>query len=457
MSEIYFNKDAGAPKHPRKRNDGFEDITSRSENFVDDFEDISSYSSEEARYNDYRYEQSARAAAVRNAYSESTAIHKRPQAGDISMSKSAARNASVRKQNAKNASKAVYTNYDYPDEQSEQPLDRPQKKKKKKKHRLLRIMTALFLAFAIFVGIIFAVAVNMINKMNINEDVTGGRVNPYIDESALYYSNDVTNILLLGVDAREGETVSRSDTMMLVSIDRAHKKIKMTSFLRDSYVEIPEHGWNKLNAASTKGGVELVMNTIEYNYKIKIDNYMLVDFVAFEELIDAIGGVSVEVTEKEASYLNRTWQKWSLTGNPLTFESGEAVELNGEEALMFCRIRKLDSDFYRTERQRRVISSVKNKVMANPLSVFDIAETVLPLVETDLSTASTMSLGMGAVTSYLKYDMAQQSIPADGTWHSERKSCGDSLVFSIDENAEILKNFIYFDQYEGKEETASLS
>ena len=98
MSEIYFNKDAGknagAPKRPVRRNDEFEDISSRSENYIDDFEDISSYSSEEARYNDYRYEQD----------------------GGISMSKQSARNANVRKQNAKNASKAVYTNYDYPDE-----------------------------------------------------------------------------------------------------------------------------------------------------------------------------------------------------------------------------------------------------------------------------------------------------------------------------------------------------
>ncbi len=439
MSEIYFNKDAGknagAPKRPVRRNDEFEDISSRSENYIDDFEDISSYSSEEARYNDYRYEQD----------------------GGISMSKQSARNANVRKQNARNASKAVYTNYDYPDEQYSEPVEKPRKKKKKKKHRLLRLLTALFLSFVIFIGILFAVAVNMINKMNISEDAGDGRVNPYIDESALYYSDDVTNILLLGVDAREGETASRSDTMMLISIDRAHEKIKMTSFLRDSYVEIPGHGWNKLNASSTKGGVELVANTIEYNYKIKIDNYMLVDFVAFEELIDAIGGVTVEVTEKEANYLNRTWQQWSLTGTPLTFDSGEAVDLNGEEALMFCRIRKLDSDFYRTERQRRVISSVKDKIMSNPLSVFSIAESVLPLIETDLSTGSTMSLGMGAVTSYLKYDMAQQGIPADGTWHSERKSCGDSLVFSIDENAEILKDFIYFDEYEGKEEETSVA
>ena len=108
----------------------------------------------------------------------------------------------------------------------------------------------------------------------------------------------------------------------------------------------------------------------------------------------------------------------------------------------------------RTERQRRVISSVKDKIMSNPTSIFSIANTVLPLVETDMTTKKTMGLATGAMT-YIKYDMAQQSIPADGTWRSENKSCGNSLVFDIDKNAQILKDFIYFDEYEGKEDVAS--
>ncbi|NLL63947.1 MAG: LCP family protein [Ruminococcaceae bacterium] len=322
-------------------------------------------------------------------------------------------------------------------------------RKKKLKHKLLKELGLAFLVIILCFGIAIFSLINKINNASSKEE----RINSHITEDELYYSSDVTNILLLGVDAREGETSSRSDTMMLISIDRAHKKIKLTSFLRDSYVEIPGKGWNKLNASCSKGGVNLVCDTIEYNYKIKIDNYMLVNFQAFEKLIDLLGGVDVEITEKEANYLNKTWHRWSLTGNELHFDSGEAVHINGEQALMFCRIRKLDSDFKRTERQRRTISAIKTKLMrSNPIELMNIASKILPLIETDLTLAEITKLGANALFSYLRYDIVSQSIPADGTWHSEMKTCGSSLVFDLKKNTEILKNFIYFDEYDGKTE-----
>lgn len=413
MDDFYFNKNAGAPKKPVRRNDGYEDISSfssNSNNMPMQYEDISSHSPEEQR---------------RKA--------QKPTKG--------------------NPKKAPKTNRKKPNKSdSFEDISSNGAKPKKKKNPILKAFEITIIILLILVLLIVGVGYYFIGKMNFNEDLSDGRVNPYISDSELYSSEDVTNILLLGVDAREGETVSRSDTMILVSIDKANEKIKMTSFLRDSYVEIPEHGWNKLNASATFGGVELVMNTLEYNFKVKINNYALVDFVAFEELIDAIGGVDVEITEKEANYLNKTWKNWSLTGNKLTFESGESVHLNGEEALMFSRIRKLDSDFYRTQRQRRVISGVKEKLASNPTSIFSVANAVLPLVETDITDSSMMKLCFGALFQYMKYNMAQIQIPADGTWHSEMKRCGDSLVFSIEDNTKILKNFIYFDDYAGKED-----
>ena len=418
MDDFYFNKNAGAPKKPVRRNDGYEDISSHSYNSYNQpmqYEDISSFSGEEQKKKNNR----------------SKLNNQRPK---------------NKKTTGKTRQKQSNRNNSFEDISSSRV-------KKKNKNPFLKAFEITLIILLVITLIIVGVGYYFIGKMNVNEDLSDGRVNPYISDSELYSSEDVINILLLGVDAREGETVSRSDTMILVSIDKVNEKIKMTSFLRDSYVQIPDHGWNKLNAASTYGGVELVMNTLEYNFKVKIDNYALVDFVAFEELINAIGGVDVEVTEKEANYLNKTWQNWSLTGNKLTFEAGESVHLDGEQALMFSRIRKLDSDFYRTQRQRRVISAVKDKITSNPTEIFDIANAVLPLVETDITESSMMKLCLGALSKYLKYDMAQIQIPADGTWHSEMKKCGDSLVFSIDDNTKILKNFIYFDDYAGKEET----
>lgn len=437
MDNMYFNKNAGRPQRPSGRSDGydgaFEDISSFSKNYVEDeYEDISSGRNMYDDFDDYDGIPMDRPARQnRNASRE--------------------RNGNMRgrelPQNSQRKRKSRGDDFDDISSSSHGHGGKPPKRKKRK-HRVLK---SIFIIILIIILAIAGTGYSLLGKMK--GDSSEKHQNQYISDDQLHADKNVTNILLLGVDAREGETTSRSDTMMLISIDKNNKKIKLTSFLRDSYVEIPGYGYNKLNAACSKGGVSLVWDTIEYNYKIKIDNYMMVDFKAFEELIDAIGGVDVEVTEKEANYLNNTWAMWSLTGNPLHFDSGESVHLNGEEALMFCRIRKLDSDFYRTERQRRTIAAVKKSLMgSSPTELYNMANKVLPLIETDISSNEMVSLCLKGLFSYLKYDMASMGIPADGTWHSERKSCGDSLVFDIDENARILQNYIYLDEYNGKED-----
>ena len=261
------------------------------------------------------------------------------------------------------------------------------------------------------------------------------------------------NILLLGVDARPGETISRADTMMLVTIDKHHKEIKLTSFLRDSYVEIPGHGMNKLNASCSEGGIQLVIDTIEYNYRIKINNYAAVNFEAFEELIDALGGVDVPVTYREASYLNRTWYKWSLTGNQLHFDYGDKVHLNGEKALMFCRIRKLDSDIERTRRQRLVVSAVKDKMSGlSTMERLNAIRKCLPYVQTDLHSINLMNLAIGAGLRYKNYEILQKSVPESGLYRDEYTNAGSSLVFDIDVASDRLKDFVFGD---GTEQTGS--
>ena len=131
--------------------------------------------------------------------------------------------------------------------------------------------------------------------------------NVYVDSSTLMHDSKVTNILLIGVDGSSSDTSLRSDTMLMVSIDRNNKKIKLTSFLRDTWAVIPStKSYNKLNAACSYGGAQLVMDTIEYNYNVKIDHYMLVGFDMFETIIDSVGGIDVEVTEKEAQFMRAT-------------------------------------------------------------------------------------------------------------------------------------------------------
>ena len=194
--------------------------------------------------------------------------------------------------------------------------------------------------------------------------------NEFVKNSELMSSRHVKNILLIGIDSDSTEDVARSDSMILVSIDSKNKAIKLTSFLRDMWVEIPGKKTAKLNAAASSGGPTLVMDTIEYNFKIDIDNYVMIGFEAFEKIIDSVGGIEVDVSQSEA-------KEMAKFGCVLT--AGKNVHLNGEQALWFSRVRKMDSDFHRTSRQRLIFekafakakkmgirSSLKSRIMSLP-------------------------------------------------------------------------------------------
>lgn len=255
----------------------------------------------------------------------------------------------------------------------------------------------------------------------------------------------VKNILLIGVDDKKGGTVSRSDTMILVSIDRKHGQIKMTSFMRDTYVTIPGHGEDKMNAACVYGGPQLVVETIEYNFGIDIDNYVLVDFNAFKDVIDSLGGVTVQVEQREAEYINRTSKQ--------NIEYGDKVTLNGEEALVYVRIRYLDSDFYRTQRQRKVISAILSQVKkSNPLDLIDTGKTVLSYVETDMNPVELSLLSEGAVLLYMRYDIIQSRVPFDKNYYSSTINGSAVLTINKEETSRMLEEFIYSKAEKGEDE-----
>ncbi len=317
------------------------------------------------------------------------------------------------------------------------------KKKKKKKRGSVgkKVAATIFALIILCLCAVFAYGYSLLGKINYDTDTI--KKNQYISESKLASDSKVKNILFIGSDYRSGEvTGMRSDTMMLFSIDKAHKKIKLTSFLRDSYVCIPSTGkYRKLNASCSSGGAQLVIDTIEYNFKVKIDNYILVDFEAFTKLIDLMGGLTVKgVTEKEAKYLRDTVK--------IVYAKKGTNKFSGAAALWYCRIRYLDDDFHRTERQRKVISALVSQVShTSPAKLMQIMQEVLPLITTDISRNELLSLGMGAVASYLRYDTVQHQVPADGTWSNARiYGEGSVLKMDIDENAKLLKQFIYKDK-----------
>lgn len=318
--------------------------------------------------------------------------------------------------------------------------DEPPKHKKKKKHRIIKFIVFFLIAsFLLSSAFIFLLAsASGYTRNDIEKNI-------YVSESDLKSNSLVTNILLLGVDGN-ADSASRSDTMILVSVDCLHGKIKLTSFLRDSWVYIPSKERNgKLNSACTYGGPQLVIDTLEYNFGVDIDHYAMVDFEMFTQIIDSLGGVDVEVTEKEAKFINRTTRH--------TVESGEIVHLDGAEALVYCRIRKLDSDYMRTYRQRKVISALIGQAKSAGIpKLITTLKDVFPLIETDMSPAEITGLAYKGVASIAAFDIEQTRVPIDEHMSPDTINGQWVETLDIDATADYLQEFIYTDNIENDEE-----
>ena len=260
--------------------------------------------------------------------------------------------------------------------------------------------------------------------------------NEFISASELNSSDDVLNILVLGTDKRENQANYRADTMMLVSIDKKNKALKLTSFLRDSWVYIPERDqYAKLNAACSYGGPQMVIDTIEYNYKVKIDNYVMIDFDIFKTIVNGIGGIKLKITKAEAECISREGGYKCTPG---------VHRVQGRTALWYARIRHLDSDFNRTARQRKVISAIMKQVKKCSIpTLLSTVEAVLPQVQTDINKTQLMSLGVNALLSYMDYPIVEQQIPAKGSWWNAYVGGQAVLKFDSEKNVQALKEFIY--------------
>lgn len=283
-------------------------------------------------------------------------------------------------------------------------------------------------------------------EYNVDDDKGTG----VVTDAKLLNNKDVLNVVLFGQDNRESDSdTGRSDTMILVSVDAKHKQIKMTSFLRDTYVYIPSgddfEGWNKLNASYSYGGVKLAVKTIESNFGIKVDRYGILDFSGFKEVIDALGGIVIPITGTEARYINaqidynnqkckhipdkycesipKTNSKGETVldrhGNPA--EKTKKVKLNGQQALWYARNRGSDEistteifvgdDWDRTERQRKLIGALISEFKnASFTELVSIVDSIGPMITTNFKSNEIASL-MTSALSILNYPMYQFHIP----------------------------------------------
>ena len=239
-------------------------------------------------------------------------------------------------------------------------------------------------------------------------------------------SNNTIHILLVGQDRRAGQYRQRSDAMILCTINKTAKTLVLTSFLRDTWVSVPGYYNERLNVPYALKGFGLLNDTLEHNFGVRADYNVEVDFSGFEQIIDAVGGVSISLTSAEAYHLNGINHSWSL-------KQGVNL-LNGAQALSYARIRAIDSDFGRTNRQRTVLYAlVETAKHINPTQLYDLVNTFLPLVRTDMTDADIAKLMLELIPILPELTITDQSIPY-GNAYQFASIDGKSVIVLNEEN-----------------------
>lgn len=250
----------------------------------------------------------------------------------------------------------------------------------------------------------------------------------------------VVNILLVGQDSNDTAVRTRSDTMILVTLHTKSKQVTLTSFMRDAYVQIPGYSPNKLNHAFEFGGLKLLNETLKVNFGVEVDGNVLVDFDSFKQIIDLLGGVDIKLTKTEAIYL--------VNGCRHDVHEGWN-RLDGAAALDYARLREIDSDYQRTNRQRTVMLSIFDRYKSLPVDqMLDLLDEILPLIVTDMEKGQIVEYVLKCAPMLAVADYGTQQIPANGTFKQGfvqvREGLKNWFQYNIDfsENRKILQDII---------------
>lgn len=323
----------------------------------------------------------------------------------------------------------------------------------------------IILSFAIILSVLlgllgglFLYAYKMLDSINYQSFTSDGA--EYIEGST--QDPMVLNVALFGVDKHdEADSRSRSDSLMVLSLDSRRKKIKLTSIMRDLWVKIPGYRDNRINTAIALGGEELAIKTIAQNFGIKIDRFCTVDFEGFKDIIDIIGGLDIELTKQEAHHINQllieldeAFKRGGIEpfNSPLLKEVDGVQHLNGAQALQYARSRKVPTadgdhdDYARTLRQRKVLSLVVDKLKTSSLpQLLNVIEKAGPYINTNLKKNEIITLSKNS-PKYLKYEVVEYRLPEDGNYEG-RNINGASVLAIKDLNKARynLAKFIYED------------
>ena len=344
-----------------------------------------------------------------------------------------------------------------------------------KKGRIMRILCLVFSIIFLLTGVVSLVLYHYLgirnydssdihnddSKLQAEIDSNNSDKKVLFKNSELLQNSKVLNIMLFGEDNKQGNEHGRTDTMIMLSIDNVHKKLKLTSFQRDTYVYIPGYGYNKINASYTFGGAVLSIQTIEANFGIRIDRYAIVDFDSFIDIIDTLGGVEMEVTDDEIEYINyQMYKNDQSNGERYTIkDKAGLVKLTGQEALWYARNRGLTKgedgneiglngdDWDRTSRQRKLLTKMVADMKGSDLSeIISIVNKVGPKITTNLKRDEIMGLVSNALT-YVNYETVQNYVPKQGLWYYNNDTNVGSVIAITDMEAQrvALAEFVYED------------
>ncbi|MBQ3080007.1 MAG: LCP family protein [Clostridia bacterium] len=314
---------------------------------------------------------------------------------------------------------------------------------RRKKHYLLRFIAALIALTAAFAYLLYLLPAGFFGFHNTDQFSADHEL-----------PSGYTHVLLIGTDRDAGGT-SRSDTMMIASI--AKGDIKLTSLMRDTGVSIPgRSGVKRLNAAYAYGGAELLIKAVNENYALNVTRYVLVDYESFPKLIDMIGGLDMDITQAEMEQINNNTRevlyRRVLDGktsydeglkeyeSALLYKYGEDTHLSGIQALSYARIRNLDSDYGRTQRQRKLLSEAVSKMKSfvyRPVALIGIGTSALNELETNMNVLEIISLGLKAATAG---GVEQMRLPVNGTYTDD-----GGMFYNVDykKNHDAFVEFVY--------------
>ena len=287
---------------------------------------------------------------------------------------------------------------------------------------------------------------NKLEKVEIDKEDIG--ITEEVQEKLSQYSNSIINIALFGVDAVDSD-VGRSDSIMIATIDTVHKKLKLTSIMRDSYVAIDGHGNDKLNHAYAFGGPQLAIKTLNENFDLNIEDFASVNFETLPKIIDKIGGIELDIDADELEYINgyiAHLNNINGTSEP-AIESTGLQHVSGTQALAFCRIRYTSGgDYKRTERHREVLTEIFKKIETMPVTSYpSLLLDILPMANTSLTYNEILDLG----TEVLKLgdsSMELERFPLDDYCEGKMIDGIYYLSFDKETTVEQLHNYIFEDK-----------